>query len=317
MHFDVFNGDADGLCSRHQLRLCDPREAILVTGVKRDIGLLARVAAAPGDSVTVLDIALARNRTALDRLLERGVAIRYFDHHDAGEPPLHPALELHLDRSPDTCTGLIVDRHLGGQQRPWALVAAFGDGLAGPATELALQLGYGSRERAALAELGEALNYNAYGETEADLVVAPAALCSMLARHRDPIACRREEPVVATILESLREDLARARALPAAARARRAAVHVLPDAAWSRRVRGVFGHELARSAPGTAHAVLSPDGHGTFIVSVRVPSRNGVDAGAFCARYPGGGGRATAGGIDQLAAGEVDRFVSEFMATCG
>ena len=55
---DVFNGDADGLCALHQLRLAEPAAAELVTGVKRDIALLERVAAAPGDLVTVLDVSL-------------------------------------------------------------------------------------------------------------------------------------------------------------------------------------------------------------------------------------------------------------------
>ena len=35
--FDVFNGDADGLCALHQLRLAAPREATLVTGVNASI----------------------------------------------------------------------------------------------------------------------------------------------------------------------------------------------------------------------------------------------------------------------------------------
>ena len=55
---DVFNGDADGICALHQLRLAEPAESGLVTGPKRDIGLLARVTAQAGDRVTVLDIAL-------------------------------------------------------------------------------------------------------------------------------------------------------------------------------------------------------------------------------------------------------------------
>ena len=41
--YDVFNGDADGICALHQLRLDEPRDAELVTGVKRDIGLVARI----------------------------------------------------------------------------------------------------------------------------------------------------------------------------------------------------------------------------------------------------------------------------------
>ena len=44
-YYDVFNGDADGLCSLHQLRLDEPRDSVLVTGAKRDIELLQRVVA--------------------------------------------------------------------------------------------------------------------------------------------------------------------------------------------------------------------------------------------------------------------------------
>ena len=83
--FYAFNGDADGLCALQQLRLADPRDATLVTGVKRDIELLRRVNAATGDEVTVLDISLDANREDLHRLLEAGAAVRYFDHHYAGE----------------------------------------------------------------------------------------------------------------------------------------------------------------------------------------------------------------------------------------
>ncbi len=40
MYYDVVNGDADGICALHQLRLADPRAARLISGVKRDIALL-------------------------------------------------------------------------------------------------------------------------------------------------------------------------------------------------------------------------------------------------------------------------------------
>ena len=44
MDYDVFNGDADGICALIQLRLAEPRpDAVLVTGVKRDIQLLGHI----------------------------------------------------------------------------------------------------------------------------------------------------------------------------------------------------------------------------------------------------------------------------------
>lgn len=76
-HFDVFNGDADGLCALHQLRLAAPCDAALVTGIKRDIALLERVDAQADDAVTVLDVSIDVNRSALLALLERGVSVQY------------------------------------------------------------------------------------------------------------------------------------------------------------------------------------------------------------------------------------------------
>ena len=41
--FDVCNGDADGLCAVVQWRLAHPAEAVLVTGLKREIALLQQL----------------------------------------------------------------------------------------------------------------------------------------------------------------------------------------------------------------------------------------------------------------------------------
>jgi len=86
-HFDVFNGDADGLCALTQLRNAQPREAQLITGVKRDINLLEKVQAGPGSKVTVLDVSLDKNRAGLERALAAGADVLYCDHHFAGEIP--------------------------------------------------------------------------------------------------------------------------------------------------------------------------------------------------------------------------------------
>src|SRR5436190_23575062 len=101
--YDIFNGDADGLCALHQLRLEEPREAELVTGVKRDVALLERIEAQPGDAIAVLDVSMKPNTAALRRALERGARVQYFDHHAVGEIIEHPALDAHIDTSPETC----------------------------------------------------------------------------------------------------------------------------------------------------------------------------------------------------------------------
>jgi len=83
-YFDVFNGDADGICALHQLRLAEPRpDARLVTGVKRDIRLLQKLSGTRDAQITVLDVSLDSNRDALLSLLQTGCKILYVDHHFA------------------------------------------------------------------------------------------------------------------------------------------------------------------------------------------------------------------------------------------
>ena len=116
MQFDVFNGDADGICSLLQLRLEDPVESQLVTGIKRDIALLERVAAEKGDRVTVLDVSMVKNRDALDRLLAAGVSVDYVDHHAAGDIPDHVNLTVTISEAPEVCTALLINGRLRGAQ---------------------------------------------------------------------------------------------------------------------------------------------------------------------------------------------------------
>jgi len=309
MHFDVFNGDADGLCALQQLRLATPRDAVLVTGVKRDIALLRRVPAEAGDAVTALDISLDVNRAALGELLERGVAVEYFDHHHAADIPSHPKLTAHIDGAPDVCTGILVDRHLGGAQRPWAVVAAYGDNLDAPATALAASIGLGNDEQALLRELGRDLAYNAYGDTEVDLIVHPAELFRVMHGYADPLRFARSETVLRTIGDSRHGDLASARAIAAETVSPGAAAWVLPDAAWSRRVRGAFGNELAHAFPQRAHAVLTPDGQGGYTVSVRAPLARPIGADALCRQFDSGGGRVGAAGINHLPRDQLELFL--------
>ncbi len=59
--YDVFNGDADGICALIQLRMVEPRDSYLITSVKRNIELLKNVQAGVGDRVTVLDVSMDKN----------------------------------------------------------------------------------------------------------------------------------------------------------------------------------------------------------------------------------------------------------------
>jgi hypothetical protein len=311
--YDIFNGDADGICALHQLRLDAPCESELITGVKRDTGLVERVAAGTGDRLTVLDVSLRSNATAVARALAAGAEVHYYDHHASGELPQHPLFHGHIDTAHDVCTSLIVDRQLSGRYRLWAVVAAFGDNLVDSAIRAAQPLGLDRTELARLHDLGEAINYNGYGETVDDLHYHPVDLYRALAPYRDPRHFIYDEPVFEVLRQAGAEDLARAAEQPLLFADDHVAAVALPDAAWSRRVNGVHGNRLALADPARAHAVLVERADGSFAVSVRAPRARPQGAERLCTAF-GGGGREAAAGVNALPAADLEPFLAAFRA---
>lgn len=317
--FDVCNGDADGLCATVQWRCHEPAPARLITGLKREISLLAQVQtqAQAGDEVNVFDLSMQRNQPALLRLLDAGVRVRYVDHHATGTVPDHPLLQAHVDQGSEVCTSLLVDQLLHGACRHWALVGAYGDNLTAVADQMAIASGLSQAQRQALQRLGEGINYNAYGESEADVHLPPARLYAVLARYRDPLDLLAKEPL-ADELDALRQaDLTQARHLTPLWQGLQGAqgrVLCLPDEAWARRVVGVLANELANERPDQAQAVLRQLPGGGYSVSVRAPLQCPGGAAALCQAF-GGNGRARAAGIDALPEADLPRFIDAFAAT--
>lgn len=307
--YDIYNGDADGICALLQLRLSDPREAIHVTGVKRDIRLLDRIDAKRGDGFTVLDVSLEENRAGLMRALDAGASVVWFDHHYAGTIPRHPGLTPHIDNDPRICTSLIVDRHLGGRFRAWAIVAAFGDNLDPQARDLAAELGLGDKETDLLRDLGVCLNYNAYGEHLSDLRYPPATLYRRLRSYREPLGFVREAPEFGELKRAYLEDLARAEALPVETLTDGCALVLLPGEPWSRRVVGAFANRLAQRFPHRAHAILVRRAGG-YLVSVRAPLDNPQGAAAVVRDFERAGGREGAAGIDHLPDADMPKLLT-------
>ena len=314
--YDIFNGDADGICALHQLRLEEPRPAVLVTGAKREIALVERVEAASGDELTVLDVSFKTNAPAVARALEHGARCRYFDHHHAGEVPQHPNLKAHIDTAPDVCTSLIVDRYLSARQRVWAVVAAFGDNLDDAARRAAQPLKLPPSEIEPLRELGVCLNYNAYGEGVDDLYYHPADLYHALSRYRQPRDFIEGEPILEVLRNGYQDDLWRARSVKPELATEHAAVYVLPDGAWSRRINGPYGNRLAEEHPARAHAVLVARGEG-YRVSVRAPLARPRGADELCLKFATGGGRTGAAGINHLPHEDLPRFLDAFQRQFG
>jgi hypothetical protein len=311
--YDIFNGDADGLCALRQLRLHEPLEAELVTGTKREIALVGRVRAQPGDRLTVLDVSLHENRNALLAALEVGAICLYFDHHFPGPALTHPRLEAHISYTPEVCTSLLVDTWLEGRYRAWAVAAAFGDNLPRSALEAAKPLQLTGAQLETLRAVGECLNYNAYGDSVADLHIHPAALYRRLAAFDDPLEFAARDPVFEELRAAYRSDLARAEAIDPRLVTTTHLLTVLPDAGWSRRVSGPWANHLATTNAARAHAVLVQKGD-AFSVSVRAPQARPQGADALCRGFPTGGGRPAAAGITLLPARDLERFSAAFQS---
>jgi hypothetical protein len=314
-HFDVFNGDADGLCALVQLRNAQPREAELITGVKRDINLLEKVQAGPGSRVTVLDVSLDKNRAGLERALAAGADVFYCDHHFAGEIPEHDGLQTFINTAPDVCTSLLVNKYLDGEFLEWAVVGTFGDNLKDSARRIAKPLALNEGSLQHLESLGVYINYNGYGSNLDDLHFEPAQLYRLISPYASPLDFMSDGLEHFQKLEQgYRQDMASAASLAPEYTDAAVAVYMLPNEPWARRVSGVYSNDLANGDPARGHAVLTTKANGCYLVSVRAPLSNKTGADELCMKFPTGGGRKAAAGINDLPADMLQEFFDTFAA---
>lgn len=311
---DVFNGDADGICALHQLRLMKPVVSTLVTGVKRDINLLKKVKADRGDSVTILDISLDKNRNELLQLLENNINVLYFDHHFAGDIPEDVNLDSHIDTDANMCTSLLVNKYLNNKYLAWAVTAAYGDNLFVAAENAAKPLKLTNEQLEQLKLLGTCLNYNGYGSSLDDLIFTPEDLYEKIKPYSDPFDFINNEPAYQTLVNGYREDISNAESVKAEHESDNHALFILENKKWAKRVSGVFANQLAQENPNRAHAMLTENDEGGFVVSVRAPLNNKTGADDLCRQFETGGGRKAAAGINHLPHADYERFVAAFIA---
>ncbi len=310
---DVFNGDADGICALAQWRNAYPRESELVTGVKRDIQLMDKLQPAAGDDITVLDISLDKNRKGLEAALAAGANVFYADHHFAGEIPQHERLTAVINTAPDVCTSILVNGQLQGRFVEWAVAGAFGDNLKQSARTLAKPLRLGEDKLQLLENLGTYINYNGYGASLEDLHFHPADLYRHLSPYASPFDFVADAGETFEQLENgFTSDMAAAAAIKPEQASGHAAVYILPNETWARRVSGVYSNDLANEHPERAHAVLTHKANGNYLVSVRAPLSNKTGADELCRQFPTGGGRAAAAGINDLAGDQLQHFIDQF-----
>ncbi len=312
VHYDVFNGDADGIIALLQLRLSTPKSSQLVTGVKRDIALLQQVVETDDvTSVTVLDVSLEKNIVSLNTLLQRQIPVFYCDHHRSGDVPDSPYLQSLINLDSETCTSLLINQKLAGQYQTWAIAAAFGDNMKKGALRLAQQLQLKAEQVDFLAELGTLINYNGYGVSLSDLHFSPAQLFQHLLAYPDPFTLQSEpDSVFYQLRQAYQQDIAQLSSLTSYYHDQHCLVYLLPCAAWARRISGVFGNQLANQYPDKACAVvtLNPSQH-DYLVSVRAPLNNRIGADEICGQFASGGGRRAAAGINELPLAELECFI--------
>jgi len=314
IYFDVFNGDADGICALHQMRLANPQNSTLITGIKRDINLLKKVHAEAGDKILVLDISLDKNRNELKQLLEIDAHITYFDHHFAGDIPQHKNLYARINTDSNTCTSLLVNEHLKQQFLPWAVTAAFGDNLQQSAITAAKPLALSQAQLEQLELLGTCINYNGYGASLDDLIFTPDNLYRYISHYENPFDFIETDTNYQKLLNGYNEDIHQVKICKPILETTNHSITKLPNEKWARRVSGVYANQLATENPNRAHAMLTDQGDGHFLVSVRAPLNNKTGADELCRQFESGGGRKAAAGINKLPESDYDLFVEKFTA---
>ncbi len=283
MRWFAYNGDADGICSMVQWGLVHGIDGNRITGVKRDIELLGKINPEPGNEIIVMDISLARNHDTARKYAEKGVSIKWFDHHLEGQNI--PGIESHIDTSSNTCTARIVENYLQ-KKSDWAQVALHGDGLSQHSDSQDLN------------ELGELLNYNGYGSDLSDLHFHPDDLLLACLRDKTPEEFMKSSEY-AKLKQGFSQDIEKANSIKISQGA-----YILPNEKWARRVVGVFAHRI--NSKGHGPHVIAIDMGDTYQISIR--GESGI--GELCQMF-GGGGRATAGGIDALPYNKMTALMNE------
>lgn len=240
----------------------------------------------------------------------------FCDHHPAGDVPAHQALQTLIETVPGVCTSSLIDRYLEGAKAGWAVCGAYGDNFYDLAAQIASERKL-ALPLSRLRELGELVDYNAYGATLDDLHFHPADLYAQLLKYPDPMAFIEDAPAALDILrQGHRSDweiAGQARDVHISAAGQ---ILSLPASPASNRISGLFANALVDEDPDKGFAVLTRLGAegGGYRVSLRAPTaRKSMRANTLAAKF-GGGGRAEAAGIDVLSEDNLNRFVDAFTA---
>jgi hypothetical protein len=169
------------------------------------------------------------------------------------------------------------------------------------------------QELATIKELGTLLNYNGYGANTDDLFFHPAKLFEKLRTFETPFEFLAQDRETYHVLaKGYQQDMELANKAPVGHQTKYTAMIQLPNEAWTRRVSGVFSNDLANNYPDRAHAILTENNDGCFLVSVRAPLNRKFGADKLVSQFPNGGGRKAAAGINCLPLAMLEQFKVAF-----
>lgn len=309
-YYDLFNGDADGLCSLHQYRLHFPRDTHVISGLKRDVQLLRHVTEHHDSYITVFDVSHKSNIEYIEPTMSRNNKITWFDHHEAGMYSASVFFRMNLDTSPTTCTSLIVDDYIGGTHRAWALVGMYGDNLDSEIDQH--NPGFSKTQLEILKTLGRTLNYNGYGVEESDLTMPPDMVYHDMKQYESPFDYYEQSTSFSIIHDQMLVDQQQLSQSEIVHESNTGKVILLPDSKSSARYSGVYSNQLVNDNPDQAFVVLTTLDQDTYRVSIRAPKTTPYGASKLASQFDTGGGREKAAGINQLNKHQLPDLIEKF-----
>jgi len=90
-------------------------------------------------------------------------------------------------------------------------------------------------------------------------------------------------------------------------------VILLPDSPASIRYSGIYSNLLSMDNRDKAFAILTMYDDNNYKISIRAPQNNPAGACDLALKFPTGGGREKAAGVNQLPTDQLDKFIKEFI----
>ena len=147
-----------------------------------------------------------------------------------------------------------------------------------------------------------------------DLRFTPQTIYAALAHFADPLVFFAAQDILPILRLGFQQDMELALNQKVHRPLGKNRVYFFPDAAWARRISGVFANLKARENIEAAHALIAENSDGSLRISVRAPLADSKNADTLCRHFPTGGGRAGAAGINTLPSEMIDSFLSAFQA---